>query len=68
MGGIKKDLWNDSSDRNFLQRKFRAAILELGCFYGLPSYQTKAYELFKRFLDDKVQPYPDIRNTVYDHG
>ncbi|KAL4150039.1 hypothetical protein QTP88_003885 [Uroleucon formosanum] len=68
LGSIKEDFWNDSSDRNFLQRKLRGVILNLGCLYGLPSYQTKVYELFKRFLDDKVQPHPDIRYTVYYYG
>jgi len=68
LGSIKEDFWNDSSDRNFLQRKLRGVILNLGCLYGLSSHQTKVYELFKRFLDDKVQPHPDIRYTVYYYG
>jgi len=68
LGSIKEDFWNDSSDRSFLQRKLRGVILNLGCLYGLPSYQTKVYELFKQFLDDRVQPHPDIRYTVYYYG
>lgn len=66
--GIKEDYWNDSIDRTFLQRKLRAVILNLGCLCGLPSYQTKAYELFKKFLNDKVKPNPDIRFLVYYFG
>ncbi|CAI6368332.1 unnamed protein product [Macrosiphum euphorbiae] len=66
---ITEDLWNDlSADRNLLQRKLRAVIFKLGCSYGLPRCHTKAYELFKRFLDDKIQPHPDIRYTVYYYG
>lgn len=68
MGSKKEDFWNDSSDRNFLQRKLQAVIFKLGCTYGLPSCLTKAYELFKRFLDDKIQPRQDIRYAVYYHG
>lgn len=68
LGGIKEDFWNDSTDRNFLQRKLRGVILNLGCLCGLPSYQTKAYELFKKFLDDKIKPNPDIRYIVYYYG
>jgi len=68
LGSIKEDIWNDSSDGNFLQRKLRAVIFKLGCAYGLPSCQTKAYELFKQFLNDKVRPHPDIRYTVYYYG
>ncbi|XP_029345406.1 glutamyl aminopeptidase-like isoform X1 [Acyrthosiphon pisum] len=65
---ITEDFWNDSSDRNLLQRKLRAVIFKLGCSYGLPRCHTKAYELFKRFLDDKIQPHKDIRYTVYYYG
>ncbi|CAI6368671.1 unnamed protein product [Macrosiphum euphorbiae] len=65
---ITEDLWNDSSDRNLLQRKLRAVTFKLGCSYGLPRCLTKAYELFKRFLDDKIQPHQDIRYTVYYYG
>ncbi|XP_060840151.1 glutamyl aminopeptidase-like isoform X1 [Rhopalosiphum padi] len=68
LGNIKEDYWNNSNNRNFLQRKLRGVILNLGCLYGLQSYQTTVYELFKRFLDDKVQPNPDIRYTVYYYG
>ncbi|XP_022167987.1 glutamyl aminopeptidase-like isoform X2 [Myzus persicae] len=68
LGNIKEDFWNDSNDRSFLQRKLRATIFQLGCLYGLPSIQTKAYELFKQFLDEKVQLHPDIRYTVYTYG
>lgn len=68
MESITEDIWNDSSDRNLLQRKLRAVIFKLGCANGLPSCQTKAYELFKRFLNDKVRPHPDIRYTVYYYG
>ncbi|CAI6368801.1 unnamed protein product [Macrosiphum euphorbiae] len=68
LGNIKEDIWNESSDNNFIQRKFRAVIIKLGCAYGLPSYQKKVYELFKRFLNDKIKPHPDIRFTVYYYG
>lgn len=66
--GVKEDLWNDSSNRTFLQRKVRSVILNLGCVCGVPSYQTKVYELFKQFLVDKVKPNPDIRYNVYYYG
>jgi len=68
LGSIKEDIWNESSDKNFIQRKLRAVIFKLGCVYGLPSYQKKVYDLFKRFLNDKVKPHPDIRFTVYYYG
>lgn len=68
IGGIKEDYWDDSIDRTFLQRKLRATILNLGCLCGLPSYQTKAYELFQKFLNDNVKPNPDIRGIVYKFG
>jgi len=68
LGNIKDDFWNDSSDKNFIQRKLRVVIFKLGCSYGVPSYRTKVYELFKRFLNDKIKPHPDIRFTVYYYG
>ncbi|NP_001192196.1 glutamyl aminopeptidase [Acyrthosiphon pisum] len=68
LGSLKEDFWNDSSYRNLLQRKFRAVIIKLGCTYGLPSYKKKVYELFKRFVNDKIKPHPDIRDTVYYYG
>jgi len=68
LGSIEGDFWNDSSDRNLLQRTFRGVIFKLGCSYGLPSFQKKAYELFRRFLNDKIKPHPDIRFTVYYYG
>lgn len=68
MGGIKEDFWDDSIERNFLQRKLRSVILTLGCQCDLPSYKTKVYNLFKKFLDDKVKPNPDIRSIVYYYG
>lgn len=68
LGNLKEDLWNDSIDRNFLQRKLREKILNLGCECGLPNYQIKAYELFKKFLDDKIKPNSDIRSIVYYYG
>lgn len=68
LGGLKEDFWNDSIERTFLQRRLRGLILDLGCLCGLPNYQTKAYELFKKFLNDKVQPNSDIRRAVYYFG
>jgi len=68
LGSIKEDIWNDSRNRNLLKRKYRAVIFKLGCSYGLPNYQKKVYELFKRFLNDKIKPHPDIRSTVYYYG
>lgn len=68
MGGIKEDFWDDSIERNFIQRKLRGVILNLGCLCGLPNYKTKVYYLFKKFLDDKVKPNPDIRSLVYYYG
>ncbi|XP_050428008.1 glutamyl aminopeptidase-like isoform X3 [Adelges cooleyi] len=65
---LKQDFWNDSNDRNFLERKIRGVILNLGCLVGLPSYQVKALELFKKYLTDKVKPDPDIRSVVYYYG
>lgn len=68
LGGIKEDYWDDMIERSFLQRKLRAVILNLGCLCGLPSYQTKVFEMFKKFLNDKVKPSPDIRFIVYYFG
>jgi len=68
LGRIKEDYWNDSIGTTFLQRKLRDKILSLGCLCGLPSYQTKVYKLFKKFLNDKVKPNPDIRSIVYYFG
>ncbi|CAI6369413.1 unnamed protein product [Macrosiphum euphorbiae] len=68
LGSIKENIWNDSSYKNFIQRKLRAVIIKLGCAYGLPSYLKKVYELFKRFVNDKIKPHPDIRDTVYYYG
>lgn len=68
MGDIKEDFWDDSIERNFIQRNLRGVILKLGCLFGLPSYKTKVYYLFKKFLDDKVKPNPDIRSLVYYYG
>lgn len=68
LGGIKEDFWIDSHDRTFLQCKLRGVILNLGCLCALPSYQTKVYELFKKFLNDKVKPNSDIRDIVYYYG
>ncbi|KAF0721840.1 Uncharacterized protein FWK35_00032604, partial [Aphis craccivora] len=68
LGNLKEDFLNDSNDRNFLQRNLRGVIFNLGCLYGLLSYKIKVYELFKRFLYDRVQPNPDIRYTVYYYG
>jgi len=68
LGNLKENFWNDSNNRNFLQRRLRGVILNMGCLYGLPNYQTTVYELFKHFLADKIQPNPDIRYTVYYYG
>lgn len=68
MGGIDEDFWNESIERNFLQRRLRSHIFNFGCMCHLTSYQTKVDELFKTFLNDKVKPNSDIRFTVYHYG
>ncbi|XP_050532031.1 glutamyl aminopeptidase-like isoform X2 [Daktulosphaira vitifoliae] len=68
IGQLSQDFWIDSNDRNFLQRKIRGVILNLGCLVGLPSFQAKALELFKKYLKDKIKPDPDVRRIVYYYG
>lgn len=68
LSNIKEDFWNDSLDRSFLQCKLREIIIKLGCEFNVPSYKTKVYELFKKFLNDKVKPNPDVSPSVYYYG
>lgn len=68
MGSIKEDFWNQSVERNYLQRRLQNEILRFGCICDLPSYRTKLSEIFKTFLDDKVKPNSEIKSSVYYYG
>ncbi|VVC33657.1 ERAP1-like C-terminal domain,Aminopeptidase N-type,Peptidase M1, membrane alanine aminopeptidase, N- [Cinara cedri] len=66
--GVNEDLWNDSISRTYLERRNRELMIHIGGLCDVPIYKKKIYEIFKKFLDQKIPINVDIKYFVYCYG